>query len=56
MTEFLHEVVRERNWNQNVIDRPDPLDVDPDVIRPTEATYTITDRGSQALSLGQGPF
>lgn len=56
MTEFLHDVVRERNLNQNAINNPDPWGLD-EGDRPT---YIITDRGLHALheeiTYGRGPY
>jgi hypothetical protein len=45
MTEFLHDIVRERNLNQNAINNPDPWELDE-----VNGTYAITDSGSQALA------
>lgn len=45
MTEFLHEVVRERNLNQNEIDNPDPWGLDAG----DRPDYTVTDNGRQLL-------
>ena len=47
MTEFLHEVVRKRNLNQNEINNPDPWGLD---AGDRLDYYTITDSGSQALA------
>jgi len=57
MTEFLHDIVRKRNLNQNTIDNPHPWGIDDNV------TYSTTDSGTQALAeayrrivLQRGPY